>query len=130
MHCCSRPDTYKEFIVTTTRTFNDALSTLEIWFFNESRMILGYTSLIHGEKDLSLCTRLQALVLISYSTRMAKRYQILGISNIYIGFILDQLGTSSIGAWRLILQVQRCPTSLRLVLHASLLKGLRFLIFQ
>jgi hypothetical protein len=27
---------------------------------------------------------------------MARRYQILGILNIYVGFILDQLGTSSI----------------------------------
>jgi hypothetical protein len=29
-------------------TFNDALTVLEIWFFDESRMILGYISLIHG----------------------------------------------------------------------------------
>jgi hypothetical protein len=38
--------------------FNDALSKLEIWFFDESRMIPGYTSLNHDGKDLSLCTRL------------------------------------------------------------------------
>jgi hypothetical protein len=62
---------------------------LEIWFFDESRMILVYTSLTHDGKDLSLCTRLLALDLIAYSTRMARRYQILGILNIYIGFILD-----------------------------------------
>jgi hypothetical protein len=44
MHCSSRPATYKEFVVTMTGTFNDALSVLAIWFFGESRMILGYTS--------------------------------------------------------------------------------------
>jgi hypothetical protein len=44
MFCSSRPATYKESVVTTTRMFNDALSTLEIWFFDESRMTLGYTS--------------------------------------------------------------------------------------
>jgi hypothetical protein len=103
---------------------------LEIWFFDESMMIPGYTFLIHGGKDLLLCTRLQALDLIAYSTRMAKRYQILGILNIYVGFILDQLGTSSIGARRLTLLVQCRSTGLRLVLRASLLKGLRSLIFQ
>jgi hypothetical protein len=37
-----------------TGTFNDALSTLEIWFFDESRMIPGYTSLTYDGKDLSL----------------------------------------------------------------------------
>jgi hypothetical protein len=79
-----------------TRTFNDALSTLEIWFFDEFRMMPGFTSLTHDGKDPSLCTRLQALDLIIYSTLMARRYQILGILNIYVGFILDQLGTSSI----------------------------------
>jgi hypothetical protein len=82
MHCCSRPATSKEFIVTTIGTFNDALSTLEIWFFGESRMILDYTSSTHDGKDLSLCTRLQALDLIAYSTLMARRYQILGILSI------------------------------------------------
>jgi hypothetical protein len=86
-------------------------------------MIPGYTSLIHGGKDLSLCTRLQALDLIAYSIQMARRYQILGILNIYNVFILDLLGTSSIGAWRLILPVQLRFTSLRLVLYASWLKG-------
>jgi hypothetical protein len=79
--------------------FNDAVSTLEIWFFDESRMILVYTSLTHDGKNLSLCTRLQDLDLIAYSTRMARRYQILGTLNICVGSILDQLGTSSIGAW-------------------------------
>jgi hypothetical protein len=96
MYCCNRLATYKEFVITTTRTFNDALSMLEIWFFDESRMIPGYTSLTHGGKDLPLCTRLQALDLIVYSIRMAKRYQILGILNIYVSFILNQLGTSYI----------------------------------
>jgi hypothetical protein len=41
MSCSSRPATYKEFVVTTIRTFNDALSTLEIWFFDKSRMKPG-----------------------------------------------------------------------------------------
>jgi hypothetical protein len=84
---------------------------LEIWFFDESRMIPGNTSLIHDGKDLSLCTRLHALDLIAYSTRMAKRYQILGILSIYVVFILGQLGIYSIGAWRLILSVQLRFTS-------------------
>jgi hypothetical protein len=125
MYCSSRPATYKEFVVTTTRTFNDALSMLEIWFFDESKMIPGYTNITHDGKDLSLCPRLQALDLIAYSILMARRYQILGILNIYVGFILDQLGTSSIGACRLILPVQLHFTGLRLVLRASLLKGSR-----
>jgi hypothetical protein len=68
-------------------------------------MIPGYTSLTHDGKDLSLCTRLQALDLIAYSTLMARRYQILGILSIYVAFILDHLGTSSIGARRLLLPV-------------------------
>jgi hypothetical protein len=103
MHCCSRLATYKEFVVTITGTFNDALLTLKIWFFDEFRMILDYTSTTHDRKNLLLCTRLQALDLIAYSTLMARRYQILGILSIYVVFILDQLGTCSIGAWRLIL---------------------------
>jgi hypothetical protein len=102
-----------------TGMFNDALLMLGIWFFDESRMIPGYTILNHDGKDLSLCTRLQALDLIAYSTRMARRYQILGILNIYDVFILDQLGTASIGAWRLTLPVQLYFISLRLVLCAS-----------
>jgi hypothetical protein len=89
MYCCSRPDTYKDFIITTTEMFNDALSTLKIWFFNESRMILSYKSLTHDGKDLSLCTRLHALDLIAYNTLTARRYQILGILSIYVVFILD-----------------------------------------
>jgi hypothetical protein len=72
--------------------FNDALSMLEIWFFDESRMILGYPSLTRDGKGLSSCTRLQALDLIAYSTLMARRFLILGISSIYTVFILDQLG--------------------------------------
>jgi hypothetical protein len=70
---------------------------LEIWFFDESRMIPGYISLIHDGKDLSLCTRLQALDLIAYSIRMDRKYPILGILSIYVVFIHDQLGTSFIG---------------------------------
>jgi hypothetical protein len=70
----------------------DSTSYQEIWFFDESRMILGYTSLTHDGKGLSLCTRLQALNLIVYSTLMATRFLILGISSIYAVFILDQLG--------------------------------------
>jgi hypothetical protein len=62
--------------------------------------------------------------LIAYSTRMTRRYQTLGILNIYDIFILDHLGTSSIGVWRLILPVQPYFTSLRLVLCASWLMGL------
>jgi hypothetical protein len=69
---------------------------LEIWFFDEFRMIQGFTSLTHDGKDLSLCTRLQALDLIACNIRMAKRYQIHGTLNTYDGFILDQLGPSSI----------------------------------
>jgi hypothetical protein len=128
MSCSSRPVTCKAFIVTTTETFNDALSMLEIWSFDESKMILGYTSLTHDGKGLSSCIRLQALDLIDYSTLMATRYQILGILNIYVGFILDQLGTSSIDAWRFTLLVQLHFTSSRLVLRASLLKGARSFI--
>jgi hypothetical protein len=36
------------------RTFNNVLSTLEIWFFDVFGMILGYTSLIHGVKDMKI----------------------------------------------------------------------------
>jgi hypothetical protein len=123
MYCCSRPAAYKEFIITTTGTFNDTLSTLEIWFFDESRMIPGYTSLTQDGRDLSLCTKLHALDLIAYSTLTVRRYQILRILSIYVVLILDQLGKFSIGAWRLILPVQLCFTSLRLVFRASWLKG-------
>jgi hypothetical protein len=45
-----------------TGTFNDALSTLEIWFFDVSRMKPGCTSLIHDGRGLSSCT--------SYRTRV------------------------------------------------------------
>jgi hypothetical protein len=61
-------------------------------------MIPDYTSLTHNGKDLSLCTRLQALDLIAYSILLARRYLILEILSIYVDFILDQLGTFSIGA--------------------------------
>jgi hypothetical protein len=57
-HCSSCLATYKEFVITTTGTFNNALSMLEIRLFDESRMILGYISLTHDGKDLLLCTRL------------------------------------------------------------------------
>jgi hypothetical protein len=75
-----------------TGTFNDALSMSEIWFCDKSRMIPGYTSLTRDGKDLSSCTRLQALDLIAYCALMARRFLILGISSIYAIFILDQLG--------------------------------------
>jgi hypothetical protein len=104
-YCSSRFATYKEFIVTATGTFSNALSMLEIWFFDKSRMTPDYTSLTHDGRDISLCKRLQALHLIAYSTLMAKRYQILGILRIYVVFILDHLGTSFIDAWRRILPV-------------------------
>jgi hypothetical protein len=90
MSCSSRPATYKELVVTTTGTFNDALSVLEIWFFDEYRMIPGYTSLTRDGKGLSLCSRLQALGHITYSTLMARRFLITGILNIYVVFILNQ----------------------------------------
>jgi hypothetical protein len=122
MHCSSRPATCKKFVVTTTETFNNALSMLGIWFFNESKIILDFTSLAHDGKDLPLCTKLQALNLIAYSILIARRYLIPGILSIYVGFILNQLGTSSVGAWRLILPIQLRFTGLRLVLRASLLK--------
>jgi hypothetical protein len=63
---------------------------LEIWFFDKSRMISGYTSLTHDGKGLSLCPRLQALGRIAYSTLMARRFLIPGILNIYVVFILNQ----------------------------------------
>jgi hypothetical protein len=53
MSYSSQAATYKEFVVTTRGTFNDALSMLEIWFFNESRMIPGYTSLTHNGKGVT-----------------------------------------------------------------------------
>jgi hypothetical protein len=55
-------------------------------------MIPGYTSLTHDGKGLSLCTRVQEPDLIAYSTLMARRFLIHGISSIYTVFILDQLG--------------------------------------
>jgi hypothetical protein len=70
--------------------FNDALSMLEIWFFDESRMTPGYTSLTRNGKGLSSSTRLQALGRIAYSTLMARRFLIPGISSIYVIFILNQ----------------------------------------
>jgi hypothetical protein len=65
---------------------------LEIWFFDESKMTLSYTSLTRDGKDLSSSTRLQTLDLIAYITLMARKFLIPGISSIYIVFILDQLG--------------------------------------
>jgi hypothetical protein len=52
MSYSSRPTTCKESVVTTTGTFNEALAMLEIWFFDESRMIPGYTSLTPGGTSL------------------------------------------------------------------------------
>jgi hypothetical protein len=72
------------------RNVQHALSMLEIWFFNESRMTPGYTSLTHDGKGLSSCTRLQALGGIAYSTLIARRFLIPGISSIYAIFILNQ----------------------------------------
>jgi hypothetical protein len=86
--CSSRPATYKESVITTTGTFNNALSMLEIWFFDESRMTPVYTTLTCDGKGLSSCTRLQALGHIGYSTLMARRFLIPGISNAI--FILNQ----------------------------------------
>jgi hypothetical protein len=91
-----------------TRTFNDVLSMLEIWFFDESRMIPGFTSLTHDGKDHSLCTRLQAVDLIACSTQMARRYQIHGIFNIYVDFILEM--TRDIFYW--CLEVDTTSTTL------------------
>jgi hypothetical protein len=88
--CSSRPATYKESIVTTTRTFNDALSMLEIWFFDQSRMKPGCTSLTCDGRGLSSCTRLQDQGCIAYNTRMARRFQTPGISSIYDVSILSQ----------------------------------------
>jgi hypothetical protein len=51
----------QESVITTTAMFNDTLSILEIWFFDESRMTPGYTSLTHDGRGLSSCIRLQAL---------------------------------------------------------------------
>jgi hypothetical protein len=50
---------------------------LEIWFFDKSRMIPGYT-------------RLKALGRIAYSTLMARRFLIPRILSIYVVFILNQ----------------------------------------
>jgi hypothetical protein len=63
---------------------------LEIWFFDEFRMILGNTSLTHDGKGLSLYRRLQALGRITYSILMARRFLIPGILSNYIVFILSQ----------------------------------------
>jgi hypothetical protein len=90
MSCSSRLATYKESVVITTRMFNDALSVLEIWFFEESRMIPDYASLTHDGKGFSSCTRSQALCHITYSTLMARAFLIPGILSIYIIFILNQ----------------------------------------
>jgi hypothetical protein len=72
-----------------TRTFSDTLSMLEVWFFDESRMTLDYTCLTRDGKGLTSCTRLQSLGHIVYSTLMAWRFLILGISSIYAVFILS-----------------------------------------
>jgi hypothetical protein len=88
--CSSRPATYKASVVTTTGTFNDALSTLEIWSFAVSRTKLGYTILIRNGRDFLLCTRLQDQGHIAYSTLMARRSQTPRILSIYAVFILSQ----------------------------------------
>jgi hypothetical protein len=90
MFCSSRPTIYKASVVTMTGTFNDDLSTLEIWSFVASRMKLGCTSLIRDGSDPSSCTRLQDQGHITYSTLMARRSQTPTISSIYDVFILSQ----------------------------------------
>jgi hypothetical protein len=90
MSYSSRPATYKESVVTMIGTFNNALLTLEIWFFDESRMKSGCTSLIRDGRGLSSCTRLQDKDHISYSTLMTRRFQTPGISSIYAISILSQ----------------------------------------
>jgi hypothetical protein len=89
--CSSQPATYKESVINTTRTFNDALSMLAIWFFAESRMTPGYTSLTHDGTGLSSCTRLQDLGGTAYNTPIARRFIILGIFSIYAVSVLNQL---------------------------------------
>jgi hypothetical protein len=73
MFFSSWPATYKASVVTMTGTFNDDLSTLEIWSFAVSRMKLGCMSLIRDGRDPSSCTRLQDQGRITYSTLMARR---------------------------------------------------------
>jgi hypothetical protein len=88
--CSSRPTTYKESVVITTGMFNDALSILEIWFFDVSRMKPGRTSLIRDGKGPSSCIRLQDQGRIAYNTTMAWRFQTPRISSIYNVSILSQ----------------------------------------
>jgi hypothetical protein len=90
MFYSNRPATYKASVVTTIGTFNDDLSTLEIWSFAASRTKPGYTSLIRDGRDPSSFTRLQDQGRIAYSTLMARRFQTLRISSIYAIFILSQ----------------------------------------
>jgi hypothetical protein len=73
-----------------TGMFNDALSMLEIWFFDESMTKLGFTSLTRDGRGLSSCTRLQDQGRIAYNTLIARRFQSLGISSIYDVSILSQ----------------------------------------
>jgi hypothetical protein len=56
--CSNQPATYKEFVVTTTGAFNDALSMLEIWFFDISTMKPICTSLICDGRGPSSCKKL------------------------------------------------------------------------
>jgi hypothetical protein len=120
MSCSNRPATYKAFVITTTGTFNDARSMLEIWFFDDSKMILGYTSLTHDGKGLPLCTR---------SSPGSYRLQYPNGQEVSNSWIIEHLrrfhpwstGTSSICAWRLILPVQLHFTESWQVLCTSLL---------
>jgi hypothetical protein len=89
MSCSSRPATYKESVVTTTETFNNVLSTLDIWSFVASRMKPGCTTLIHDGRDPSSCTRLQDQGHIAYNTLMARRSQTPAILSTYIIFTLS-----------------------------------------
>jgi hypothetical protein len=89
MFCFSWLATYKVSVVTTTGTLKKDLSTLEIWSFAVSRIKLGCTSSIHDGRDPSSCTRLQDQGHIAYSTLMATRSQIPGISSTYPIFTLS-----------------------------------------
>jgi hypothetical protein len=85
----TRSPSLLESIITMIGTFNNAISTLEIWFFNVSRMKPGCTSLICDWRGPSSCTRLQDPGHIAYSAIMARRFQTPGVSSIYDVFILS-----------------------------------------
>jgi hypothetical protein len=82
--------TYKAS-VTMIGTFNDDLSTLEIWFFAVFRTKLRCRSLTYDGRDPSSCIGLQDKSRMAYSTPMARRSQAPRISSIYDVFIHCQL---------------------------------------